>query len=91
MLMDLKRKPSSSWNPQSGTMLERAHQAFGDMLRAFELGGAALAEIEPLQKLLYGAPMRAEVPTRRKRERVRRMRAWQDRKSREMYQYHFPP
>ena len=35
-------------------MLERARQAFGDMLRAFELGDAALGENEPLQKFLTG-------------------------------------
>ena len=48
--MGLKKKPSNSWNPQSNAMLERAHQAFGDMLRAFELGDAALGESEPLQE-----------------------------------------
>ena len=51
----LERKPSSSWTPQSNAMLERVHQVFGDMLRAFELGDAALGECEPLQKLLAGA------------------------------------
>ena len=40
----LKRKPSSSWNPQSNAMLERERQAFGGALRALELGGAALGE-----------------------------------------------
>ena len=52
--MGLKKKPSSSWNPQSNATLERARQAFGGMLRALELGGAALGENEPLQKFLTG-------------------------------------
>ena len=44
--------PTSGWNPQSNAMLERAHQAFGGMLRAFGLGNAALGENEPFQKFL---------------------------------------
>ena len=52
--MGAKKKPSSSWNPQSNSALERVHQAFGDMLRAFELGDAVLDENEPLQKFLAG-------------------------------------
>ena len=50
--MGLKKKPSNSWNPQSNAILERVHQVFGDMLRAFELDDAVLDENEPLQKFL---------------------------------------
>ena len=49
------RKPSSSWSPQGSAALGRARQAFGGILRALELGGAALGESEPLQNLLTGA------------------------------------
>ena len=50
--MGAAKKPSSSWNPQSNAMLERAHQVLGGMMRAFELGGQVLDENEQLQKFL---------------------------------------
>jgi len=40
--MGLRRKPSSSWSPQGNAALERERQAFGGMLRALGLSGAAL-------------------------------------------------
>lgn len=53
--MGLKKKPSSSWNPQSNSVLERVHQVFGDMMRTFELGDQVLDENEPFQKFLTDA------------------------------------
>ena len=50
--MGITGKPTSGWNPQSNAILERAHQAFGGMARAFDLGNAVLDENEPFQKFL---------------------------------------
>ena len=33
----MKEKPSSSYNPQSNGIVERAHQVLGNALRTFEL------------------------------------------------------
>ena len=52
--MGIARKPSSSWNPQSNSVLERVHQVFGDMMRTCELDSQMLDENEPFQKFLAG-------------------------------------
>ena len=44
--MGFKRRPSSSWNPQSNTILERIHQVLADCLRSFNLNERILNEMD---------------------------------------------
>ena len=55
--MGLKRRPSSSWNPQSNTILERIHQVLADSMRSFNLDECTLNEMEddPFEELLAAA------------------------------------
>jgi hypothetical protein len=53
--MNLKRKPSNSWNPQSNAILERVHQVLGDCLRTFDLNNADVDENDPFEEFLTAA------------------------------------
>ena len=44
--MGLKKKPTTSYNPQSNAIIERIHQVLGDQLRTFELEERELTEEE---------------------------------------------
>ena len=41
--MGLTKKPSSNWNPQSNTILERIHQVLAEGLHAFDLDNKEIA------------------------------------------------
>ena len=44
--MGLKKKPTTSYNPQSNAIIERIHQVLGDQLRTFELEDRDFTEEE---------------------------------------------
>ena len=55
--MGLKRRPSSSWNPQSNAILERIHQVLADCLRSFNLDERTINEMDddPFEEFLSAA------------------------------------
>ena len=55
--MGLKRRPSSSWNPESNAILERIHQVLADCLRSFNLDERTINEMDddPFEEFLSAA------------------------------------
>jgi hypothetical protein len=56
--LGIKFRPTTSYNPQGNSIIERAHQVMGNMLRAFELEERYLDPNDPwnesLQACAYG-------------------------------------
>ena len=53
--LDLKRKPSTNYNPQSNGVVERVHQVLGNMLRTMELEEQELSKERPFDSFLAAA------------------------------------
>jgi len=49
---EMKKKPSTSYNPQSNGIIERVHQVLNDILRTFELEKKELDERDPWGQFL---------------------------------------
>ena len=50
--MGINPKPTTAYNPQGNSILERAHQVLGNCLRAFQLGSKELDKHRPFDKFL---------------------------------------
>ena len=50
--MGMKPKPTTAYNPQGNSILERAHQVLGNCLRTFQLGGRELDKHRPFDEFL---------------------------------------
>jgi len=48
----IKQKPSTSYNPQGNSILERVHQVIGNALRSFELHNEDLNEVNPFEPFM---------------------------------------
>jgi hypothetical protein len=51
----LKGKPTSSWNPQSNSIIERIHLVIGNMLRTFDDNNCDLPPIMPFRSFISAA------------------------------------
>jgi len=49
---NIKKKPASTRNPQSNSIIERVHQTLGDMLRTFELPDSEIEQGTALEGIL---------------------------------------
>ena len=50
--MDMREKPTTSYNPQGNSILEQAHQVLGNCLRTFQLEKRELDEDRPFDEFL---------------------------------------
>jgi transposase InsO family protein len=50
--LGIQCRPTTSYNPQGNSIIERIHQVMGTMLRAFELEERELDQEDPWNELL---------------------------------------
>jgi transposase InsO family protein len=59
--LGIKCSPTTSYNPQGNSVVERIHQVMGNMLRAFELEDRTGIELKTIRKKLLLPPIKEKI------------------------------